>query len=261
MRQRLIVQTVVLSFMLLAAITLLNRINLANLINPIIRGGCCLLVLVLLISQRSIAHYFSRLPKPHKIVVVSLFVLIFVGHYIHRQHTTFPFIHWPMYGQPLNTETATFYHLIGVDDNDQRRMLVPIELFPSLAHGRIHVHLRGAINKVLHLESTTDGEKDQVSPRDVDHRQTKTKFGLRAIVLAVRKIFTNKKASLDKEQAKSQLNQTLLAIGQMHNRKNPHAQIEAIGIRKGTVNFEDKPVPRESYEVIWHFDLKQEGVR
>ena len=246
--------------------TLINLITWSNVMKSITEGFCLLLVILILFSFESLRVYFLRLPKPHKMMAIVLFFCMVVSHLIIQPRATFPFISWSMFSSPApKTQEVIVYEYVGIDQFGNQRVINPTRLFKTLAHGRIARMLDERVEDILVGLET---EKKGIPKHPVFVLQTPGVWAsdevnvpntqLRKILSPLKKRAILKKADISLEEQQKQLNETLIAIGKMYNRKSPHNPIHAIEIRRGKVNLVNPSLSKKQWDIVWHIEFAKE---
>ncbi len=80
-------------------------------------------------------RYLAGLPLPHRLLLIGMTGMMCIGQFAHRDFYFFPFVQWSMYTAGSARETITYQEIIATLENDERLLINPERLFPSLGFG------------------------------------------------------------------------------------------------------------------------------
>ncbi|GEM_PF-6430065 len=161
------------------------------------------------ISLSPVRRFLAGIPKSYVWTVVAFYALATVGQLVSRPRDTFPFVTWNMYSSTVKTQEHFFLELYGVRDDGAKTRLNVARIFPSLVNARLH-HMLLEIGEIAFPEAL-----------DVN-RSTGglVKTGLRKRLKSIRRPdFLRGTHALSETEAQGQLRDTLLSIGQVHNKR------------------------------------------
>jgi len=181
-----------------------------------------------------------------------------VGQLIGKVKTTFPFIPWRMYSRAEIKREAVFYELIGQDQTGQRITINPAHLFPTLAHGRLSIGIDNLMRDIKRHEKTQkqvslEAKMDMFE--ESEETSTQADGTLKRFANTIRWLF-KEETDLTLEQKKKHVNELLLALGNMYNRKHPHKPLKAIFLSRGTIDLNENPIADTVHAMIWRLELK-----
>ncbi len=242
--------------------TLINLITWSNVMKSIVEGLCLLIVTLIFFSFEPVRAYFVSLPKPHQKIVIALFFCMVVGQLIIQYRATFPFVSWSMFSSPApKTQEVIVYEYVGIDQFGNQRVINPTRLFKTLAHGRIARMLDERTQDILlGLEKEKEMAKQGQNTNTTAslYKVNISNHHLQEILSPLKKRAMLKKADISLGEQQKQLNETLIAIGKMYNRKNPNDLIHAMEIRRGKVDLVNPALSKKKWDIVWHIEFAKE---
>jgi hypothetical protein len=108
-----------------------------------------LIVFILLFSFSPICQYFTKIPGPHKLILITFFILLFIGQFVDQTRLTFPFTSWAMYGKPEHPDTLVFYRCLRIDENQNKITINTEALFPFIDKSEVASKLKELSKKAF----------------------------------------------------------------------------------------------------------------
>lgn len=122
-----------------------------------------LIFFTLLFSFSPIRKYFAKIPVPHKLILITFFILLLIGQFINDPRLTFPFTSWAMYGRPEHPETLVFYRYQGFDDKQNKIDISPEDLLPPIGKSAV-------ASKFKNLLSGAFSNEDKAKQKENEER-------------------------------------------------------------------------------------------
>jgi len=120
--------------------------------------GCLLLTLAaLLLKTPAIVDRWSALPVGLRRFCLAWVILLAIGQIAKSGQYTCPFVPWTMYGR-TRTEDPIVHEYIAQTRNGRKFSLVPSDVVPTLANGRLRNKLKGQI-KAIHKTDTLEARQ------------------------------------------------------------------------------------------------------
>lgn len=104
-------------------------------------------VLYVLAGYKPLVDCFSNLNHVYKYFTVGLLVFLAFGQVARKDHRTFPFLTWGMYGNVPRNRAPTFYEYIGKLRSGANIPFYPVEVLPA-AGFRIMNELANRVNAI-----------------------------------------------------------------------------------------------------------------
>lgn len=120
-----------------------------------------LIFYILLFSVRPIYQYFAKIPRPHKLVFFIFFILLLIGQIVNQPRLTFPFTSWAMYGRPEHPERLVFYQYRGLNGKQERIVISPEELLPTIGKSVIASKFRILIHTSFSEENGAERNENR----------------------------------------------------------------------------------------------------
>jgi hypothetical protein len=108
----------------------------------LLEAFCYLILFIVIFLVRPIRDYFTSIPKLHQYILITFFILLFIGQMANQPRLTFPFTSWNMYAKPENHRRLLFYQYQGLNDEEQRSLISPGDLLSPIGKSNVAVKLQ-----------------------------------------------------------------------------------------------------------------------
>jgi hypothetical protein len=158
-----------------------------------------LLIFVLFFANlESLQTLFKAVSPGKRVFMVTVLILLLFAQISRRWDYTYPFVHFAMFTERASSKELVYYEYEGEYCDDGSTPINPTEVFPALRQRRIERKLRGLANTTF---STTEKE-------------------------------------VKREAAKKNLQQTLISVGNLYNKKNKNQHVCGIRMYKRSFNID-----------------------
>lgn len=220
---------------------LILRINWTLTFSKVVEAFLSLVVVLILISFKTIQEYLPGIPKVHLRIFLVFFFLLSSAHFIEKEETTFPFLTWGMYGGKFEKPYLDYYDFQGITTEGQRVRIISEEVFPVMMHSRINKKLE-YLMQIYHLAKKTGDTQPGPESR-----------GIKKVSSLIFRSFNRKAFSRD--EAAEMIDAIIQAVGQEYNLRNRQNPIVAIEINYRTRTLDLEPGIEWTTELIRRIDL------
>ena len=204
------------------------------------------IVLSIFLLQKPVQAFLKTLPLAHKSILSSFLALFLVGQLIDKPDTTFPFISWGMYSIPTQNKEIIYYRYQGLEPSGKEVTVLPVQLFPTLTHGRF------VVNFVAIMESVYAAEhKDEEKPIDDSQPVSRLRQFARSL-----KGPRPKESELTVTEKEKLITETLFALGRRYNYIHSESPISSLKVLRCSMKFRETSSTNTTCEEMWRVACK-----
>jgi len=261
-KPKIILYTSMLFMSALSLAFIVNVFTRYDALRILIEAAIFYIIIIFVISNKSIRRFLLNLPRPHLIVLMSMFFCCLFAQYIHREKTTFPFVAWDMFAYSRSHDQVITYKIVGIREDGKEVKINPVKLFPSLAHNRIRGGIIRRLNAIVNKKGHPRVQKKQNREVPITRKITK-KWGLvmkkkqPKLYSGINKIFSRDYPLDNLKQVEEHLGEYITAIGKMYNRVHTKASIERIDIKLCTKELHSEEKDETICDVNWQYEIKE----